>query len=130
MADGPDSGIVVTPRSPTTALIRRFVLEKTGSFQLAMKDIDAAAASFEAAIEHAEGTRGVLKSRGGLALANYLRALDADDTATAAAAAAETSTVLGEFIAADEDARTVAIARHNAAGMQRGGRDLLLYEVL
>lgn len=130
VADGPDSGIVVTPRSPTIALIKRFVLEKTGSFQLALKDIDGAAASFEAAVEHAEGTRGVLKSRGGLALASYLRALNADDATTAAAATAETRAVLGELIAADEDARTIEIARHNAAVMRRGSRDLLLYEIL
>lgn len=130
VADGPESGIVVTPRSPTTALIRRFVLEKTGSFQLAAGQTDAAATSFAAALEHAEGARGALKARGGLALADYLRSLDADDLGSALAAARETRTVLEELVALGEDEDTISVARHNAEVMERRGRDLLLYEVL
>lgn len=130
IAEGPGSGIVVTPKSPTTTLIRPFVLEKTGSFLLALGDVDGAARSFEDAITHAEGPRGVLKSRGGLALANYLRASDAGHDDGIDAAAAETAAVASEFAALGEDHRTIAIAQHNTDVMRRHGTDLLLYEVL
>ena len=69
VAFGPDSGISVRPKSASIALIRRFVLEKRGSFQLAMNQWDEAVDSFTKAIDAAEGSRGFLKARGGLALA-------------------------------------------------------------
>lgn len=42
----PGSGISVTANSPSPALIRQFVLEKRGSFQLALKDFAAAVGSY------------------------------------------------------------------------------------
>lgn len=130
VADGPDSGISVTPRSPSRALIRRFVVEKRGSFQLAMKDWEGAAASFTAAIDAAEGPRGRMKARAGLALADYSRGLEVDDDAAQDEALAVTREVAAVASASEGDGDIAAAARHNAEVMERRGRDLLLYEML
>ena len=129
VADGPDSGIRVTPKNPTPALIRRFVLEKTGSFQLALKQWEAAAESFELAIAAAESERGRLKTRAGLALARYSAAIEAADRSAIEIALAETLAIADAADGIDE--RDVAsTARDNAEVMTRGGGDLLLYEIL
>lgn len=129
VADGPDSGIRVSRQSPSPALIRRFVLEKTGSFQLALKQWDEAAESFTRAIDAAEGPRGLLKSRGGLALANYCRGLQARAQDAISAALTETESVAAEATARDQGDIAVN-AQHNAEVMARRGQDLLLYEIL
>lgn len=131
VADGPDSGFSVTPRSPSRALIRRFVLEKRGSFQLALKDWGGAAASFTAAIAAAESPRGLAKSRGGLSLAEYGRALDAGDESGVDDALALARHVTEEAAALGASDKDIADASaHNAEVMARRGRDLLLYELL
>lgn len=129
VAEGPDSGLRVSRQSPSVALIRRFVWEKSGSFQLAMKQWDEAAESFAKAVEAAESTRGLLKSRGGLALANYCRALNAGDQQVVTAALDETRTVAAEASRSGEG-DVESIARHNAEVMDRRGGDVLLYEIL
>jgi len=129
VAEGPDSGIRVSRQSPSVALIRRFVLEKTGSFQLALRQWDEAAESFAGAVRAAEGPRGLLKSRGGLALADYSRAREAGDHQGMAAATEATESVAAESLTHGEG-DVESTARHNAAVMARGGGDLLLYEIL
>lgn len=126
---GPDSGTSFTPKSPAIALIRRFVLEKRGSFQLALKQWDEAVDSFTKAIDAAESPRGFLKARSGLALAKYSRALDADDHAAIVAALNETHAIADEAEAISE-ADVASTGRHNAGAMARRGRDLLLYGIL
>jgi hypothetical protein len=131
VANGPESGIRVSDRSPSVALIRRFVLEKTGSFQLALGQWDLAAVSFAQAVKFAESPRGLLKSRGGLALAVYSRAMDTpnDDSDSLATALAETRSIADEAGTMGED-DVASTAGHNANVMARSGRDLLLYEIL
>lgn len=129
VAEGPGSGIQVTLRSPNVELIRRFVFEKAGSFQLALGDYDRAVQSFAKAVEAAEGPRGKLKARGGLALANYGRALLQNDDTAVVAALAETQDVAQQSDEAGE-ADVAATGTHNAEVMMRRGRDLLLYELL
>lgn len=129
VADGPSSGIRVSRQSPTVELIRRFVLEKTGSFQLALREWDLAAASFTAAVQAAESQRGLLKSRAGLALANYSRGLDRDDPDSCEVALDETRSIADEAQACGE--RDLAqTAQHNVGAMARRGTDLQLYEIL
>lgn len=124
----PGSGISVTPKSPNPALLRRFVLEKSGSFQAALRAWDDAIDSFTRAVDGAEGPRGRLKARGGLALAKYGKTFDAGTTADPAVIA-ETKAVQTEAEAIGEGdiAKTAA---HNADVMSRGGGELLLYEIL
>lgn len=123
----PSSGISVTPKSPSPALIRRFLSEKRGSFQLAMHDWSSAEESFARAVDAAEGVRGELKARGGLALARYMIALD--DGSPTTAFAEETRAVRRRAEEIDE-ADVAGIAEHNARVMDGAGRDLLLYEIL
>ena len=127
--NGPDSGIRVSRQSPSVALVRRFVLEKSGSFQLALRQWDEAAQSFAKAISAAESPRGLLKSRGGLALANYSRALYASQQDGIAAALAETETVAAEAALLGEG-DVASTALHNSEVMARRRKDLLLYEIL
>lgn len=131
VADGPDSGIRVSAQSPSVALIRRFILDKTGAFQLALGQWPEAAASFTKAIAGAEGARGRLKSRGGLWLALYSGAMDAGDDGAAEEAHVATRAVAIEATENGPRTEDVAItAHHNVEVMSRRGRDLLLYEVL
>lgn len=125
----PGSGISVTAKSPSPALIRRFVLEKRGSFQLALGDFAAAAESYTAAEAAAENARGKLKSHAGLALAQYLIATEGGDRGAADSALAETAAVESRAMEIREP-DVASTARHNVDVMRRGGRDLLLYEIL
>ena len=88
-----------------------------------------ASKSFSKAVKAAESARGLLKSRGGLALANYSQALQESRQDGIAAALAETESVAAEATASDET-DVAATARHNADVMSRLGKDLLLYEIL
>ena len=129
VADGADSNIRVTPKSPSAALIRRFILEKTASLQLAAGQWDAASANFAKAVALAESERGVLKSRGGLAIANYSRGLELENMEATSSSLAETRAVASEADSSKES-DFAATARHNAVVMARGGSELLLYEIL
>ena len=129
IAEGPGTGIQVTPRSPSIQLIRRFLFEKAGSFQLALGDDDSAAESFRQATAAAEGPRGSMKAHGGLAIANYRRGLVADDETAVEQAFRDTRNI--ERLADDSgESDVAAIAAHNGAVMGRRGQDLLLYEIL
>lgn len=129
IAEGPGTGIHVTPRSPTIQLIRRFLFEKAGSFQLALGDDDSAAESFRQAAAAAEGPRGSMKTHGGLAIANYRRGLGSDDETAVEQAFRDTRDIERR---ADDAGETdvAATAAHNGAVMGRRGQDLLLYEIL
>lgn len=125
----PGSGISATAKSPSPALIRRFVLEKRGSFQLALGDYQAAVDSYVAAESAAKDARGRVKSRAGLALARYLVALEVGDVGAAASALADTEAYIGEAESIHE-LDVAATARHNAEVMRKSGRETLLYEIL
>ncbi len=128
-ATGPGSGIAPTAKAPSPALIRRFILEKRGSFQLALGEYAAAADSYRAAEAAAENARGTAKSHAGLALAEYLQALEASDASAMAAALSETEFTISAAERIGE-LDLAATARRNAEVMRQGGRDLLLYEIL
>ena len=130
VAESGGSGIRVSAQSPSVELIRRFVFEKTGSFQLALRQYDAAVESFAKAVAVAEDPRGLLKTRAGLALALYCRALGVSDSGTVESAIAETQSVAAEAAELSRNADVAETALHNAETMSRQGRDLLLYEIL
>jgi len=120
----PGSGISVTAKSPSPALIRRFVLEKRGSFQLALGEYQAAVDSYVAAGAAAENARGRVKTQAGLALARYLVALEQGDLDALATALRETESLIGEAESIRES-DVATTARYNAEVMSRSGRDLL-----
>jgi len=121
--DAEPSGISVGPRSPSRGLLARFIHEKRGFFLLTLGRLAEARESYNKAAAVCKGNaRGEVKVRLGSALVDYL-----DGSAEAAwnetRAALAVARELGE-------SDLVETGERNLAVMERGGRDLSLYEIL
>lgn len=118
----PDSGIRLGPSSPSQALVRRFLHEKSGFLLLVAGEFDRARESYAHAAREAEGQpRGEVKVAFGAALVEYV----ADP-----GVGAEPTRALLERGDAGGWNDLVGTAQHNVAGMEQGRLDVLGYEIL
>lgn len=127
-AQAPGSGISVGKRSPSPALIKRFLHEKRGFLLLLLKRYEEARASYSRAAEAALGSsRGELKVRAGAALVEYLDALaSGSDVTTPTNATAEVH-------ARARDSGEIDIERtamQNVQVMRNLATNLRAYEIL
>jgi tetratricopeptide (TPR) repeat protein len=121
----PSSGISVGERSPSKAGLERFFHEKRGFLLVVLGRLEEARESYDRAIAVATAAgnrRGIVKSRMGRALVDYL----AGDTEGAARVTADGVAEASSTGHPD----LVDIGTHNVAVMGRGGRDLRPYEIL
>ena len=127
-AKAPGSGVSVGTRSPSPALIERFLYEKRGFLLMLLKRFDEARESYKQAAEVAVGNaRGELKVRAGAALVDYLDAVNTDNDATKATG--ETIKVL-ELAREAGETDIERTAAHNVEVMLAAAKNLLAYEIL
>lgn len=123
----PGSGISVGRRSPSPALVRRWLYEKRGFFRMVTGDFAGAGEDYDRALVENEGSRrGQIKVRLGRALVDYLAALPAGvDPAPFVGTTAQLRAQLDQ-----EDVDLLRASGHNLEVMRRGGEDVMPYEYL
>lgn len=123
----PGSGISAGTRSPSPALVRRWLYEKRGFFRMAAGDFEGAGEDYDRALMESQGSlRGQIKVRLGRVLSDYLAAhSEGVDGEPFAAATAELRSQLEQG-----DGDLLRASAHNIEVMRRGGKDVMPYEYL
>ena len=123
----PGSGIALGPSSPTPPLIRRFYHEKSGFMLLVARRFAEARAAYHAALDGELSTRGKIKVELGLALVDYVEAVE---TGGDPAPAADATDALRQQAREHDQVDLVRDAEHNLQGMRAGALTLWPYEIL